>query len=143
MDILSRLHRCRQQVQIPRRWRLRTLKLQSFVLLLFLGWSGLTCVADPSAVTMSPASLNFSQQTVGTTSSSSAVTLTNHLSTPLAISAFTTTPEFAETNNFGNSLPTGATCVIRLTFTPPAVHNRPRLLIYTTTARSTPQPPPP
>ncbi len=131
--------RCRQQVQISTRWRLRTLKLQSFVLLLFLGWSGLTCVADPSAVTMSPASLNFSQQTVGTTSSSSAVTLTNHLSTPLAISAITTTPEFAQTNNCGNSLPTGATCVIRVTFTPSAVENRTGVLMVTDNASSSPQ----
>ena len=139
MDTESFWIRCKQHVQIPARWRLRTLKLQSFVLLLFLSWSGLTCVADPSAVTMSPASLNFSQQTVGTTSNSSAVTLTNHLSTPVAISAITTTPEFAQTNNCGNSLSTGATCVIRVTFTPTGVGNRAGVLTVTDNASSTPQ----
>lgn len=78
----------------------------------------LPCIADPAAVTLSPTSLNFGQQTVGTTSSASAVTVTNHLSGPLNITAISTTGDFAQTNNCGNSLASGATCVIRVTFSP-------------------------
>ena len=89
------------------------------VLLLIIAFAVvLPCIADPAAVTLSPTSLNFGQQTVGTTSSASAVTVTNHLSGPLDITAISTTGDFAQTNNCGNSLASGATCVIRVTFSP-------------------------
>ena len=75
-----------------------------------------------TVVTLSPASLNFANQTVGTTSAPQTVTLTNHAQRALNISgdgiSGTNPGSFAETHTCGRSLAAGASCTISVTFTP-------------------------
>jgi Bacterial Ig-like domain (group 3)/FG-GAP-like repeat/Abnormal spindle-like microcephaly-assoc'd, ASPM-SPD-2-Hydin len=72
-------------------------------------------------VTLSPASLTFSNQAVGTTSSPQTVTVTNSGNTTLTISSIKITGagsgNFAQTNNCG-TLSAGSACTIKATFTP-------------------------
>lgn len=82
-------------------------------------------------VTISPKSLNFPKQLVGTSSSAKVVTLTNGGSAPLTISAITITGansgDFSQTNNCPVSsatLAAGSSCTINVTFTPLAGGNR-------------------
>jgi FG-GAP-like repeat/Abnormal spindle-like microcephaly-assoc'd, ASPM-SPD-2-Hydin len=74
-----------------------------------------------SAVTLTPNSLSFVSY-IGTTSAPQSVTLSNTASEALAISAITASADFAETNNcpVGGSLPSGSSCIIKVTFTPTA-----------------------
>jgi hypothetical protein len=75
-----------------------------------------------TVVTLSPTSLNFANQTVGTTSAPQTVTLTNHAQRALNISgdgiSGTNPGSFAETHTCGRSLAAGASCTISVTFTP-------------------------
>jgi len=74
------------------------------------------------AVTLSPASLTFVDQAVGSASPPQSVVVTNYSSTSLTISSIMVTgsgsADFAQTNNCGHSLGAGATCQIMVTFTP-------------------------
>ena len=74
----------------------------------------------PAAVALSPSSLTFSSQAIGTTSAAQTVTLTNTGGTSLSISSIATSQPFAETNNCPVSLAGGASCSISVTFTPHA-----------------------
>ncbi len=67
---------------------------------------------------LSPASLSFAGQTVGTTSAAQTLTLTNSGSAPLAITGVTVSSGFAESNTCGSSLAAGGSCMISVTFTP-------------------------
>ena len=71
-----------------------------------------------AAVALSPSSLTFSSQGVGTTSAAQTVTLTNNGSVTLAITSITASTNFGQTNNCGTSLVSGAACTINTTFTP-------------------------
>jgi FG-GAP-like repeat/Abnormal spindle-like microcephaly-assoc'd, ASPM-SPD-2-Hydin len=77
---------------------------------------------------LSPASLAFGNQGVGTTSQPQIVTLTNIGSSALVIKHIgingTNFKDFAQTNNCGSSLPAGASCSISVTFTPRAAGGR-------------------
>src|SRR5205823_896534 len=80
--------------------------------------------ADPPAVSLSPTSLNFGNQNVGTTSAPQTVTLSNIGTATLSITSIGIengdySSDFAETNNCGTSLAAGASCAINVTFTPP------------------------
>ena len=74
-----------------------------------------------SIVSLTPASVNFGSQSVGTTSPAQVITLTNVGEAPVHISAVTiqgTNPaDFAETNNC-SAVNAGATCTINVTFSP-------------------------
>lgn len=72
----------------------------------------------PPAASLTPAALTFADQTVGATSASQSLTLTNTGGSDLAISGITATGDFAQTNNCGSTLPAAATCSISVTFTP-------------------------
>ena len=74
----------------------------------------------PAAVALSPSSLTFSSQAIGTTSAAQTVTLTNTGGTSLSTSSIATSQPFAETNNCPVSLVGGASCSISVTFTPHA-----------------------
>jgi len=71
---------------------------------------------------LSPTSLTFGTQRVGTSSAAQRVTLTNPvngLAAPLTISSILAIGDFAITNNTcGGSLPSGTSCTIRVIFTP-------------------------
>ena len=77
----------------------------------------------PSAI-LSPASLTFASQAIGTTSGPQTVTLTNPVngnSAPLTISSTVAVGDFAiAQNTCGRLLAAGGSCTISLTFTPTA-----------------------
>ena len=72
----------------------------------------------PLIVTLSPPSLSFGPQVVGTTSTPQTVQISTNGS--LSITSIMTSAEFTQTNNCGNSLPPGGSCQVSVTFTPSA-----------------------
>lgn len=88
---------------------------------------------------VSPASLSFSSVDVGTTSAAQTVTLTNTSSAVLTLSSITTSGDFAQTNNCGNSLAGGGSCTINVTFTPTASGTRTGTLSVGDDAGNSPQ----
>src|SRR5208283_1617820 len=76
------------------------------------------------AVSLNPYMLQYSSQAVGTSSSPQTVLLRNMGSSPLAISSITTTGDFAETDNCGNSVSSASTCTLSVTFNPTAPWSR-------------------
>jgi hypothetical protein len=81
-----------------------------------------------TAVSVTPTSLTFAAQTVGTTSTSKAVTMKNVGSTAMSVTSITfagTDPrEFAQTNTCMPSIPAGGSCTVSVTFTPAAIGAR-------------------
>ena len=81
-----------------------------------------------SAGVLSPTSVTFGNQPVGTTSTALYITLTNLGNSALNISSLGVTDgnaaDFAETNNCSNAVSAGANCTIRITFTPSATGPR-------------------
>jgi Right handed beta helix region/Cep192 domain 4/HYDIN/CFA65/VesB-like, Ig-like domain/Abnormal spindle-like microcephaly-assoc'd, ASPM-SPD-2-Hydin len=75
----------------------------------------------PLSATLSPTSLSFGDQLVGTASAARQVTLQNTGSGPLTISGITASGDFVQSNNCGTTLGTGASCTINVTFVPTAM----------------------
>lgn len=73
---------------------------------------------------LNPTSLTFSPQTVGITSPTQSVTVSNAGTTALAISSILASGDFAQSNNCGSSVGAGASCQISMTFTPTATGTR-------------------
>jgi hypothetical protein len=73
---------------------------------------------------LTPASLVFANQVVGTTSGAQAATLTNSGTATLNISSITVSGDFGQSNNCGTALATNASCTINVTFTPTASGTR-------------------
>lgn len=96
-------------------------------------------VAPAPAVTLAPASLNFGNSAVGTTSAAQPLMLTNSGTAALAIGAIAASGDFAQTNTCPASLAINATCQIDVTFTPTAGGNRSGLLTITDNAANSPQ----
>jgi hypothetical protein len=71
-------------------------------------------------VTISPISLSFPVQTVGTTSGSDASFLTNSGNADLAISSVTASPNFLVRSKCGSSVAAGASCALVVEFRPMA-----------------------
>ena len=69
-------------------------------------------------VTYAPASLTFSAQPVGQTSTAQIVTLTNGQSVPLHIANIAVLGDFAQTNGCGAQVAANSSCTISVTFTP-------------------------
>ncbi|HEY6293124.1 MAG TPA: choice-of-anchor D domain-containing protein [Terriglobia bacterium] len=69
-------------------------------------------------VTLSPASILYPNQLIGSTSRPQNVTLSTNGT--LTITSITTTAEFGETNTCGTGLPPGGSCSISVAFTPTA-----------------------
>jgi hypothetical protein len=67
---------------------------------------------------LSPSTLNFPNQLLGTTSAPQTVTLTNTGGAPMTLSGISTASPFAETTNCTATLGAGASCAIQVTFTP-------------------------
>jgi len=91
---------------------------------------------------VSPSSLTFASQPVGTTSPSQPVTLSNVGYFPLVISSIafggTNPGDFGQTNNCGGSLNGGASCTINVTFAPAATGARTANLIITDNSGNVP-----
>jgi hypothetical protein len=96
-----------------------------------------------SAVTLSPASLSFPAQTVGTSSAQWIVTLTNTGAATLAINEDTLTgadpSDFTHINECPNDLAPGASCNFLLTFRPTVTGVRTANLTLTDNAHNSPQ----
>ena len=105
--------------------------------------AGVTQTVTVPAVTLSTTTLNFGKQTVSTTSPPKPVTLTNTGNGPLTITSIAITGinsgDFAQTNNCGGSVATGANCTINVTFTPAAKGGRAAALSITDNASGSPQ----
>ena len=101
-----------------------------------------TGAASPAA-SLSPSSLPFASQGLGTTSSAQVVTLTNSGGTTLSITGIALTGanagDFAQTNTCGNSVAAGAKCTISATFTPSATGTRSGTLSISDNAAGSPQ----
>jgi len=67
---------------------------------------------------LSPTSLTFALQVVGTSSASQAVTLSNTGNASLTINSITSPSGYSQTNTCGSSVAAGASCTINVTFTP-------------------------
>jgi hypothetical protein len=80
------------------------------------------------AVSFAPTSLTFASQLVGTVSPSQSVSMTNISAVQQTITGVSFTGsnpgDFAQTNNCGAGLASGAACTITVTFAPGAVGNR-------------------
>jgi hypothetical protein len=104
--------------------------------------SGTGVVSGPNA-TLSPTSLTFATQVVGTTSSAQSVTLANYGTATLSISSITITGadpgDFAETNTCGSSMARDASCSISVTFMPKAINTRTAAVSITDNAPGSPQ----
>ena len=91
------------------------------------------------AVALSPSSLTFNNQGVGTTSPPQTVTLTSNGTAPVHITSVTATGDFTETDNCGNGVAAGSICTINITFTPAATGTRTGTLTITDNAIGSPQ----
>jgi hypothetical protein len=84
-----------------------------------------TASTSLTAAAPSPSSLTFASQLFGTASSVQTVTLQNTGSSALAVTAISMSGDFSETDNCVNiSIAAGASCAIKVTFTPSAAGSR-------------------
>jgi hypothetical protein len=95
--------------------------------------------AATPAVSLSPTSLTFASQTVGTTSAAQTITLTNTGAGALSISGIAASGNFAETTACPSSLPAGASCTISVTFTPTAAGSPTGTISFTDNAAASQQ----
>jgi len=103
------------------------------------GSSGSNSGNQTPGVQLSATSLTFGNQTVGTTSATQPVMVTNTAMTSLAISGIAATGDFAESNNCGGSLAAGSNCTISVTFTPTTTGTRSGTLSISDNAAGSPQ----
>jgi hypothetical protein len=92
----------------------------------------------PPTATLSPTSLTFANQNVGTSSTAQPVALTNGGTLPLSIASIVGSGDYAQTNNCGPSLGAGASCTINVTFTPTASGTRAGSVTVTSNAATSP-----
>jgi hypothetical protein len=95
--------------------------------------------AGAPAVTLSPASLSFPSQAIGTTSVAQQVTITNGGTGPLIISSLQTTDQFASTNTCGAPIAPSGDCTVQVTFTPTAGGAQSGTLTISDNAPNSPQ----
>jgi Abnormal spindle-like microcephaly-assoc'd, ASPM-SPD-2-Hydin/Beta-propeller repeat len=96
-------------------------------------------VGGQGTATISPTSLSFGNQAVGTTSAAQTVTLTNSGTLALDVSHIQAGGEFQETNNCGTSLAANASCTASVTFSPTSSGQVTNVLIFTDSAVDSPQ----
>jgi FG-GAP-like repeat/Abnormal spindle-like microcephaly-assoc'd, ASPM-SPD-2-Hydin/FG-GAP repeat/PQQ enzyme repeat len=94
-------------------------------------------------VGLSPGSLTFALQLVGTPSASQAVTLNNTGTGPLNVSSVaitgTNSADFSQTNTCASSVPAGSNCTISVTFDPSQIGTRVAALNVSDNATGSPQ----
>jgi len=107
----------------------------------FITVSG-TGVSAATAVTVSPTSLTFGDQKVGTVSAAQTVTVSNTGTSTLDISSIAVSADFVETNTCGatlNILNVGQSCTVSISFQPTATGARAGALSITDNASGSPQ----
>jgi len=89
-------------------------------------------------MTVSPSTLAFGNQPMGTTSASQPITVKNTgtASTSITVAAST---NYGQTNNCGTTLGAGATCTINVTFSPTSTGSLPGSVTITDSAATSPQ----
>jgi Right handed beta helix region len=94
-------------------------------------------------VSFSPTSLSFGSKTVGTTSATQNITLTNTGNALLTISGITVggtnPPDFRQTNSCGSSLAAGNNCSIAVSFAPSVMEARSATVLVSGNATGSPQ----
>ena len=98
-----------------------------------------TGATAPTGITVSPSSLTFASQNVGTTSAPQTVTVTNNDSSAASITSIAASGDFAQSNNCGTSLAANSNCSVSVTFTPTASGTRTGTLTLTDSASNSPQ----
>jgi hypothetical protein len=83
---------------------------------------------------ISPASIDFGAQALGTPSASQPVTLTNSGDAAMTLSRVSTSGHFSQTNNCGAVLAAGANCTFAITFTPLSLDTQGGALVVYDTA---------
>ena len=78
----------------------------------------LTGVGAAATIRLSPLSLTFGNQTVGTTSAKQIITLTNRATVSLNIASIAASGDFSATNMCGAVVPPAENCTISVSFTP-------------------------
>lgn len=101
--------------------------------------TGTGAVAGAPFVVLSPTSLTFATQLVGTTSASQNVTLANTGSGTLNITSLTSSGDYQQTNTCGSTVASGANCTITVTFTPKSINVRNGSITITDNATGSPQ----
>jgi probable HAF family extracellular repeat protein len=104
--------------------------------------NGTAIISAPNA-SLSPTSLTFSSQAIGTTSAAKTVTLKNTGTASLSITNIaitgTNAGDFAQTHTCGSSLAVGASCSISVTFKPTASGTRAAAVSVSDNAAGSPQ----
>jgi Abnormal spindle-like microcephaly-assoc'd, ASPM-SPD-2-Hydin len=100
--------------------------------------SSISLMGAPAA-SISPTSLTFGTEVVGTTSQSLPITVTNSGTAALNISSVVATANFGQSNNCGTSLAAGAKCIISVTLTPSASGTLSGTVSITDNASGSPQ----
>jgi len=95
-------------------------------------------ISGPNA-TLSPTSLTFATQLVGSASAVKSITLSNQGTATLGIIGITASGDFAQTHTCGSSLTAGASCTINVTFKPTHIGTRTGTLSVTDNAPGSPQ----
>ncbi len=101
--------------------------------------SGTGVPASTPGATLTPSTLSFGNQSVGTSSSTQAVTLTNSGNASLSISGISVSGDFSETHNCGATLGAAASCSINVTFQPTVTGTRTGTLSVNDNASGSPQ----
>jgi hypothetical protein len=80
-----------------------------------------TVTVTAPVASLSPASLAFGNQSVGTTSAAQTLTLSNTGNAALAITGVAASPNFSQANDCGSSIAASGNCTINVTFLPAAI----------------------
>ena len=102
-----------------------------------------TGAAGTTLATLSPTSLTFSSQVVGSSSTTQAITLTNGGNAPLSVTSIAVTgansADFTQTDTCGSSVAASGSCTISVTFKPSATGTRSASVTVTDNAANSPQ----
>jgi len=88
---------------------------------------------------VSPTSINFGSQGVGTTSLPQTLTISNSGNVPFNIVSIASSGSFGETNNCGASLSPGSSCTVSVSFSPIATGFATGAITITDSTRSSPE----
>jgi len=104
----------------------------------FIALAGVGVISGPDA-TVTPTSLTFATQLVGTTSSAQSATLTNYGTTTLDITSIMASGDFSQSHTCGSGLAPLASCTISATFKPTRSGTRTGAVSITDNAPGSPQ----
>ena len=104
-----------------------------------LGSCGGGSVAGSPSVSLSASSLTFGDEVEGTASEPLVITLTNTGTATLAITSIAASANFAQTDNCGATLATGANCAINVTLAPNTTGSLTGTVTFTDNAAGSPQ----